>query len=59
MKGYFTGDFRSRHFDISRDGRRFVMIKEAAAPVASVSSRDRLTIILNWFQELQQRVPTK
>jgi hypothetical protein len=41
-------------FDVSADGQKFLLIRTdaAARPV-------RLDVILNWFQELTQRVPTK
>ena len=49
---YFTGGGRS--FDVSPDGRRFLMIKEAAAAVASPP---QLTVVLNWDEELKRLVP--
>jgi len=44
-----------RQFDIAPDGERFLMLEtnEAAA-----ESSSRINIILNWFEELKQRVPT-
>ena len=42
-----------RTYDVSADGERFVMIKY-------VRSRERiesLTVVLNWFEELKERVP--
>jgi Tol biopolymer transport system component len=48
-------------WDISPDGKRFLMLKQVAsteeAPVA-VSPRE-INIVLNWFEELKQRVPVK
>jgi serine/threonine-protein kinase len=52
MRAAFTGH---RNYDISRDGKRFLMIKrvdEQAAPVT------RLHVVVNWFDELKRRVPT-
>jgi hypothetical protein len=39
---------------VNPDGQRFLLIRTdaAARPV-------RLDVILNWFEELRQRVPTK
>jgi Tol biopolymer transport system component len=41
-------------FDVAADGQKFLLIRTdaAARPV-------RLDVILNWFEELRQRVPTK
>ena len=44
--------FGNRHYDISPDGRRFVTV--------SFSSRlGEIPVVLNWFEELQERVPTE
>jgi serine/threonine-protein kinase len=46
----------SRHYDVSADGQRFLMIKDSAAgdPTATPAS---MVVVLNWFEELKQRVP--
>jgi len=51
--GYFSTQVRN--FDISRDGQRFLMIKEVEGTAAE---RPDVTInvVLNWFEELKQRV---
>ena len=54
-RGYFRGNFAAAStYDISPDGRRFLMIKRTAAdnPVT-------LVVVQNWFTELKQRVPTR
>ena len=51
-----------RPWDISPDGKRFLMIKPSAsttATPAAAAPRQKITIVLNWFEELKQRVPTK
>ena len=40
------------NYDVSLDGQRFVMVKDE-------SGSGRLNIVLNWFEELKARVPTK
>jgi Tol biopolymer transport system component len=51
--------FALNSWDISPDGKRFLMIKPVEAsedePVSDVSSK--IIIVLNWFEELKQRVP--
>jgi serine/threonine protein kinase len=45
-------------YDIHPDGRRFLMIKPPSAPPSAVGPR-KINIVLNWFEELKQRVPVK
>jgi len=49
-------------WDISPDGKRFLMIKPSAsttAAPAAAAPRQKVTIVVNWFEELKQRVLTK
>ena len=39
------------YYDISPDGRRFLMSKEDSTPTA-------INVVLNWFEELKRLVPT-
>jgi serine/threonine-protein kinase len=50
-RGYFPGII-GRAYDVSPDGRRVLLIKDAAAP-----SAPGMTIVANWFEELTARVP--
>jgi serine/threonine-protein kinase len=55
--GYFTADGEvnlGRTYDITPDGRRFVMIKDMRDGEQPTS----LSIILNWTEELARRLPT-
>jgi serine/threonine-protein kinase len=46
-------------WDISPDGKRFLMIKDPN-PAATVAGRPRkISVVVNWFEELKRRVPTK
>jgi eukaryotic-like serine/threonine-protein kinase len=59
---YATGYNDSPAWDISPDGKRFLMIKQptqAAATSTAVAARPRINIVVNWFEELKQRVPVK
>ena len=42
-------------YDVAPDGSRFLMVKEPPEQAPS----DQLHIVVNWFTELQQRVPVK
>ena len=45
-------------WDIGRDGKRFLMMKEVVSTAAAENPR-KINIVVNWFEELKQRVPTK
>ena len=49
-------------WDIGPDGKRFLMMKgplpQLSAPAAASGPR-KITIVLNWLEELKQRVPAK
>jgi serine/threonine-protein kinase len=47
----------ARSYDVSADGQRFLMIKEGGGDPASAATP--LVLVLNWSEELKQRVPTK
>jgi serine/threonine-protein kinase len=44
-----------RDYDISLDGRKFLMLKPTMEDIPIT----QLNVVLNWFTELQQRVPTR
>jgi hypothetical protein len=48
-------------WDISPDGKRFLMIKPPASTGAAPAAAGprRINIVLNGFKELKQRVPVK
>ena len=53
---YFTGAGNViRHYDVTADGQRFLMIKEDPANAASA----QIVVVTNWFEELKRLVPTK
>jgi Tol biopolymer transport system component len=43
----------------SPDGKRFLMMKETGATTSSDEGPRKINIVLNWFEELKQRVPVK
>jgi len=52
---YETPPFPIANYDVSSDGRRFLMLKpiEQAQAVPT-----QINVVLNWFEELKQKVPT-
>jgi serine/threonine-protein kinase len=54
---YLTGV--GQMYDVTRDGKRFLMIKESGSTATGAKSTQQINIVLNWFEELKQRVPVK
>jgi serine/threonine-protein kinase len=54
---YFTG-IVTPTYDVSRDGKRFLLIKGSAAS-ARASTPSQFVVVNNWFDELKRLVPTK
>ena len=50
---YLFGPTESQGYDVSRDGRRFLMLKPTRPFEATP-----LNVIVNWFDDLRRRVPT-
>jgi Tol biopolymer transport system component len=48
-------------WDISPDGKKFIMMKPAVSADASSKPEElqQINLVLNWFEELKQRVPAK
>jgi eukaryotic-like serine/threonine-protein kinase len=42
------------NYDVSADGQRFLMLK----PIEQNSPPTQINVVLNWFEELKQKVPT-
>jgi hypothetical protein len=47
----------SRPYDVTRDGRRFVVVAPAFRGGTGVVSIPEIEIIVNWFEDLKRRVP--
>jgi hypothetical protein len=47
----FEGDYEA--WDISRDGKRFLLVKDEAAE----SAPKHLNLVLDWFEDLKLRAP--
>jgi Tol biopolymer transport system component len=54
--GYTPSTALSTNYDVSPDGQRFLMLK----PVETqTSTPTQINVVLNWFEELKRRVPTR
>jgi hypothetical protein len=43
------------NYDVSLDGRRFLMLKASAPEEEALT---QINVVLNWFEDLRRRVPT-
>ena len=50
-----------RNHDITLDGKRFLGVVAAGLNTASgaLGAAPQIDVVLNWFEELKQRVPTR
>lgn len=46
-------------WDISPDGQRFLMMKEVGPSTSPDSGPSKINVVVNWFEELKQRVPVE
>ena len=51
--------FFERPYDISRDGQRFLGLIDAAQTQAGAPAAPQIQVVLNWFEELKAKVPTR
>jgi Tol biopolymer transport system component len=47
-----------RNLDITPDGKRFIIAAPATRSESAAVDKQEIRIVLNWFEELKQRVPT-
>ena len=55
---YVYAPGQGRNWDISPDGQRFLMLKNVGQSATEDGPPPKVTIVLNWFDELQRLVPT-
>jgi serine/threonine-protein kinase len=57
---YYTGAgvYSTRHYDVSPDGQRFLMIKEASA-TNETATPPQIIVVQHWTEELKRLVPIK
>jgi serine/threonine-protein kinase len=58
MRGFLDPNSPTRPYDITPDGQRFLMVFPAdQADLVAETPDDQINIVLNWFEELKERVP--
>jgi serine/threonine-protein kinase len=58
FEGAYTTPQGGRPYDVSPDGRRFLMIKEGAA-AGGGAPQAQIILVQNWLEELQRLVPAR
>ena len=48
-----------RHYDVSADGQRFLLLKDAPTPNGQKAPAPEIHLVLHWVEELKAKVPTK
>ena len=54
---YVYAPGQGRNFEVSPDGQRFLMLKNAGETGTEDAAPAQIHVVLNWFQELTERVP--
>lgn len=52
---YIPAPFGTANYDVAPDGQRFLMIKASKQTQAAPT---QINVVLNWIEELKQKVPT-
>ena len=51
------GGGAQRRYDVTPGGRRFLMFKEGIGQTTEDAAPPQITVVLNWFEQLKERVP--
>ena len=58
FEGQYAPSPGGRNYDVSPDGRRFLMLRETSSGSADQDPPPRFIVVQNWFEELRRLVPT-
>jgi ribosomal protein L21E len=56
FQGKFGASAGIRSYDVTADGRQFLMVQQKERPPVSASE---MILVLNWSEELKARLPAK
>ena len=51
--------YAGRHYDVSADGQRFLLLKDAPPPDGQKPAAPEIHVVLNWQEELKAKLPAK
>ena len=57
LDGRLANATTARAFDVTRVGKRFLMLKDATLAAGGSSQAPSIIVVQNWFEELKTRVP--
>ena len=58
VRGQYARPSRTgRHYDVSADAERFLLLADERTTGDEAEAEDEITVVLNWFEELKERVP--
>jgi serine/threonine-protein kinase len=58
FEGPYLAPNSGRTYDVSPDGERFLMLKEAASAAKTSGAPPSMIVVQGWFEEVKRRVPT-
>jgi serine/threonine-protein kinase len=59
VKGPYASSGGWRHYDVSADGQRFLLLKEAQPADGQKPAAPEIHVVVNWTEELKRLVPAK
>ena len=57
FRGQYAPSLSGRNYDVSPDGRRFLMLKVGAGADAQNTSSARFVVVENWFEDVRRLAP--
>jgi serine/threonine-protein kinase len=55
----YMWEYYGRTWDVDPSGERFLVIRAPGSAAASLPTNERIDVVLNWFEELESRVPVE
>ena len=60
VKGSYALPFNSgRHYDVSPDGKRFLLLKDVETPGIDKPAAPQIRLVQHWLEELTRLVPPR
>ncbi len=60
IEGFLNATANVRYYDVTPDGKQFILVSPDASPADSARrATAQINVVLNWFEELNERVPLR